>query len=100
MSNGSKRSGLALGLVIGAAIGAAIAYLSDKDKRETFVDDCLSTADRAKDTLIEEYYNAKAKYEFYRNKLRNKSEEIIEELEDQVHEGVQDIREKLQQSDL
>lgn len=65
-----------LGIAIGVALGAAIAYFSDKEKRDSFVDDVMTTADKARDSVVEGYYEAKAKYNQYRNKLKRESKDI------------------------
>lgn len=71
-----------LGLAIGVALGAAIAYFSDKEKRDSFVDDVMTTADKARDGLVEGYYEAKAKYNQYRNKLKKASDDLMDGLDD------------------
>lgn len=68
-----------LGIAIGVALGAAIAYFSDKEKRNSFVDDVMTTADKARDSVVEGYYEAKAKYNQYRNKLKKEIQEVEEE---------------------
>lgn len=70
-----------LGIAIGVALGAAIAYFSDKEKRNSFVDDVMTTADKARDSVVEGYYEAKAKYNQYRNKLRKEIQEVEENID-------------------
>ena len=70
-----------LGIAIGVALGAAIAYLSDKEKRNSFVDDVMTTADKARDSVVEGYYEAKAKYNQYRNKLKKEIQEVEENID-------------------
>ena len=69
-----------LGIAIGVALGAAIAYFSDKEKRNSFVDDVMTTADKARDSVVEGYYEAKAKYNQYRNKLKKEIQEVEEDI--------------------
>lgn len=70
-----------LGIAIGVALGAAIAYFSDKEKRSSFVDDVMTTADKARDSVVEGYYEAKAKYNQYRNKLKKEIQEVEENID-------------------
>lgn len=70
-----------LGIAIGVALGAAIAYFSDKEKRNSFVDDVMTTADKARDSVVEGYYEAKAKYNQYRNKLKKEIQEVEEDVD-------------------
>lgn len=70
-----------LGIAIGVALGAAIAYFSDKEKRNSFVDDVMTTADKARDSVVEGYYEAKAKYNQYRNKLKKENQEVEENID-------------------
>ena len=70
-----------LGIAIGVALGAAIAYFSDKEKRNSFVDDVMTTADKARDRVVEGYYEAKAKYNQYRNKLKKEIQEVEENID-------------------
>ncbi len=70
-----------LGIAIGIALGAAIAYFSDKEKRNSFVDDVMTTADKARDSVVEGYYEAKAKYNQYRNKLKKEIQEVEENID-------------------
>ena len=70
-----------LGIAIGVALGAAIAYFSDKEKRNSFVDDVMTTADKARDSVVEGYYEAKAKYNQYRNKLKKEMQEVEENID-------------------
>ena len=70
-----------LGIAIGVALGAAIAYFSDKEKRNSFVDDVMTTADKARDSDVEGYYEAKAKYNQYRNKLKKEIQEVEENID-------------------
>lgn len=76
----------ALGLFVGAFVGAAIAYLSDRDKRERLSDDLSCTFDKAKDGLVEGYYEAKERYQNYRDKLSNRTEQLLEEVRDELKE--------------
>ena len=70
-----------LGIAIGVALGAAIAYFSDKEKRNSFVDDVMTTEDKARDSVVEGYYEAKAKYNQYRNKLKKEIQEVEENID-------------------
>ena len=70
-----------LGIAIGVALGAAIAYFSDKEKRNSFVDDVMTTADKARDSVVEGYYEAKAKYNHYRNKLKKEIQDVEEDVD-------------------
>lgn len=70
-----------LGIAIGVALGAAIAYFSDKEKRNSFVNDVMTTADKARDSVVEGYYEAKAKYNQYRNKLKKEIQEVEENID-------------------
>ena len=70
-----------LGIAIGVALGAARAYFSDKEKRNSFVDDVMTTADKARDSVVEGYYEAKAKYNQYRNKLKKEIQEVEENID-------------------
>ena len=70
-----------LGIAIGVALGAAIAYFSDTEKRNSFVDDVMTTADKARDSVVEGYYEAKAKYNQYRNKLKKEIQEVEENID-------------------
>lgn len=76
----------ALGLFIGAIVGAAAAYLSDREKREKLSDDLSCTFDKARDGLVEGYYEAKDRYQSYRNKLSNRTEELLDEVRDELHD--------------
>lgn len=79
---------IALGIAIGAAISAAITYLSDRDKRDRLYDDLSTTADRTRDSLVEGYYEAKDKFETYRDKLQKRGAKFAEEVEEQFDETV------------
>ena len=48
-----------LGVLIGAAAGAAAAYFSDRRKREAFSDNFSSSVERARDSIVEGYYEAR-----------------------------------------
>ena len=84
---------IALGIALGAAIGAAITYLSDRDKRERLYDDLNTTADRTRDTLVEGYYDAKDKFETYRDKLMKRGEYLAEDLEEDFEDTVEKAKE-------
>ena len=84
---------IALGLALGAAIGAAIPYLSDRDKRDRLYDDLSTTADRTRDSLVEGYYEAKDRFETYRDKLQKRGAKFAEEVEEQFDETVDKAKE-------
>ncbi len=73
-----------LGVAIGAAIGAAIAYFADKEKRDNFVDSVSSAADKARDSVVEGYYEAKEKYYKYRDKLKRESSQILDDMSNRL----------------
>lgn len=77
-----SNSKLFLGLIIGAAAGAVATYLSDRKRREEFLDGVSDLSGKAQDSLVDAYYKAKEQYKEYRSKLSNATEEIVEELED------------------
>lgn len=57
----SNRSGVKflLGVLVGSAIGAAIAYLSDEDRRNQFIDDVSDTADKVRSNVKDAYYEGR-----------------------------------------
>lgn len=73
-----------LGLLIGAAAGAAAAYFTDRNKRERFAEGVSSTVDRARDSIVEGYYEAKDRYEQYRSRLSSTTEDIIAEVREEL----------------
>ena len=77
MANCSKGNFL-LGVLLGAAAGAAAAYFSD---REAFADNFSSSMERARDSIVEGYYEAKERYNRYRNKLTEEANDLLEEIE-------------------
>lgn len=80
MSNSSGK--FTLGLLFGAVLGAAATYLSDKEKRERLSEDLASGMDKAKDTLLENYEEAKARYEKACKRLRKETDELLESAEE------------------
>ena len=80
MANCSKGN-FFLGVLIGAAAGAAAAYFSDRRKRELFADNVSSSVERARDSIVEGYYEAKERYNRYRNKLTEEANDLLEEIE-------------------
>lgn len=86
MKNSAK---ISLGIAIGVALGAAIAYFSDKEKRDSFVDGVVTGADKAKDSLVEAYYEAKNKYYQYRDRLREESSIWRAKAGEMIDEGVE-----------
>lgn len=83
-SNGSGK--FALGLLLGAVFGAVAVYLSDKNKRETLVDDLSSTVDRTRDSLIEGYYEAKNRYNEYRERISGNADRLIAEVREELED--------------
>lgn len=86
MANSNAGGKFALGLLIGAAVGAAVAYLSDRNKRETFVDDLSSKVDRARDGLVEGYYEARNRYNQYRSRLATTTEELMADVREELND--------------
>ena len=78
MANCSKGNFL-LGLLLGAAAGAAAAYFSDRRHRQVFADNVSSTVERARDSIVEGYYEAKERYN--RNRLTDEANDLLEEIE-------------------
>ena len=70
-----------LGILIGAAAGAAAAYFSDRRNREAFADNFSSSVERARDSIVEGYYEAKDRYNRYRNKLTEETNDLLDEIE-------------------
>ena len=80
MANCSKGN-FFLGVLIGAAAGAAAAYFSDRRKRKLFADNVSSSVERARDSIVEGYYEAKERYNRYRNRLTDEANDLLEEIE-------------------
>lgn len=75
-----------LGLLIGAVGGAIATYFADRNKRESFANDFSSTLDRTRDSLVEGYYEAKDRYNEYRNKLTSNTADIVAEVQREVED--------------
>ncbi|MDY5857987.1 MAG: YtxH domain-containing protein [Porphyromonas sp.] len=73
-----------LGILIGAAAGAAAAYFSDRSRRERFVDEVGSRVDRARDSLVEGYYEAKERYNEYRNRVSNTTSQMLSDVQQEL----------------
>lgn len=61
MSNRRNNDGVKvlIGVAIGAAIGAALAYFSDAQKRNDFIDDVTDKTARVRDDIKDAYYESK-----------------------------------------
>ena len=51
-------------------------------KREAFSDNFSSSVERARDSIVEGYYEAKDRYNRYRNKLTEETNDLLDEIED------------------
>ena len=84
---------IGVGAAVGVAVGFAIAYFLDKEKREDFVEGFRNTTQKTKDSIVDGYYEARDRYNEYRNKLkrewgnmRGHAEEEIEAIKDELQE--------------
>jgi len=59
----------------------AAAYFPDRRHREVFADNVSSTVERARDSIVEGYYEAKERYNRYRNRLTDEANDLLEEIE-------------------
>lgn len=59
MSNRNNGLKVLIGLAIGTAVGAAIAYLSDEEKRNRFIDDVNDTTGRMGENIKDAYYEGR-----------------------------------------
>lgn len=75
-----------LGMLIGAAAGAAAAYFADREKRERFADEVGSRVDKARDSLVEGYYEAKDRYNEYRHRLGNRTEQLLSDVQQELED--------------
>lgn len=80
-NNGGK---FLFGLILGAVAGAAAAYFSDRSKRERFADELGSRVDRARDSIVEGYYEAKDRYNQYRNRLSDSTEQMLSDIQQEL----------------
>lgn len=121
MSNYDNNKGLKIliGVAIGTAVGAAIAYLSNEDRRNRFIDNMSDTADRVKDDVRDAYYEGRirarrtgrdlSRYidgmkgdarDLYDNvvdsatRLGNKTKDIAEDIADLTEEELQNLKEE------
>ena len=85
----------ALGAPIGLLVGSLVTYFSDGDKRKGFAKTVGETADKAKDSVVEGYYEAKSRYEMYRDKLKKNlsnakddAEDLIDDVKDKAKTAV------------
>lgn len=83
-SNGSGK--FALGVLFGAVLGAVAVYLSDKNRRDTIVDNISSTVDRTRDSLVEGYYEAKNRYNEYRERISSGTDRLIAEVREELED--------------
>lgn len=84
MSNSCGGGKFALGIVLGAVVGAVATYFSDKQKRERFSEDFSTGVDRARDSIVEGYYEAKQKYQEYRDRLKGETEALLNDAQDEL----------------
>lgn len=87
----SSEGKFSLGLLVGLAVGAAAAYFADREKRARFVDDFNSTTDKMKDSVVEGYYEAKNRYQKYRQKVKGLTEDLIDEIDEKYDEVISDL---------
>ena len=59
MSRSNNGLKVLIGLAIGTAVGAAIAYFSDEERRNKFIDDVNDTADRFGENIKDAYYEGR-----------------------------------------
>ncbi|GAD04629.1 hypothetical protein HQ45_03940 [Porphyromonas crevioricanis] len=85
-----------LGLILGAAAGAAIAYFLDETKRVRFVEGVSATAEKVQDSVVEGYYEAKDRYQKYRDKLARATRDLKSRVEEKAEEVEEFIEEKLE----
>lgn len=74
------------GLLIGAAAGLAAAYFADRNRRERFTDEVSSTLDKARDSIVEGYYEAKDRYQQYRNRLSSNANQLLSDVQQELND--------------
>lgn len=84
MACNNNKGNFLVGLLIGAAAGAAAAYFSDRNKRERFADEFGSRVDRARNSIVEGYYDAKDRYNEYRNRLSSNTEQLLSDVQQEL----------------
>lgn len=86
MASNNNSGKFLLGLLIGAAAGAAAAYFSDRSRRERFADEVGSRVDRARDSLVEGYYEAKDRYNEYRNRMGSNTSQLLSDVQQELED--------------
>lgn len=81
-----------LGAAIGFVAGALVSYFLDKENRTAFAKQVNDTADKAKESVIEGYYEAKERYEKYRDALKKSAEKIGNNVEDFIEDTSEKTR--------
>lgn len=118
-SNNNKGLKIIIGVAIGTAVGAAIAYLSNEERRNRFVDNVNDTTNRVKDDVRDAYYEGRIRarktgrdlsryidgvkgdaQDLYENvldsasRLGRKTKNVVEDLADLTEDELQSLKEE------
>ncbi len=84
MARNDNNGKFVFGLLLGALAGAAAAYFSDRKKRECFAEEVSSRVDRARDSVVEGYYEAKDRYNEYKGRLSANTEQLLADVQEEL----------------
>lgn len=92
MSNNKTGLKVLIGVALGTAVGACIAYFSDDEKRNRFIDDLSDRAERAGDELKDAYYEGRIRARKAGRDISRKFADVKSDAQSAINDAVESAR--------